>query len=178
MSVQTDDDVGDYALFRTRYNFKTGLVTNGVSNVIWFPDEDVKAGDTVVVYTKTGSRSFRANEDGSKSYFFYWNLPAAIWEGDRHAPVLLHIDRWTHLNPTSSRLSEPRDPRRCLRLRDTVLSVRREIRSRKRTTPRSSTQSNGRMPRLWKSRDCKVRRNPHLALGASERPPLRSVVGE
>ena len=53
-----------------------------------------------------------------------------------------------------------------------------EICSRKRTMPRSSAQSFGRVSLLRKSHGCQVRRNSRLALGSQRTSAWRFVVGE
>jgi len=85
-------DVGEYAVFRAAA--AGGSVTTDITNVFWFPDHPVKAGDTIVLYTKPGNRKERVNKDGSTSHFFYWGIASPIWTGPEYVAVIAHIDEW------------------------------------------------------------------------------------
>lgn len=45
-----------------------------IQNIFWFPDQDMKEGDLVVLYTKNGIKANTINSDNSTTYFFYWGL--------------------------------------------------------------------------------------------------------
>ena len=45
-----------------------------IQNPFWFPDQEVKEGDLVVLYTKKGAKTSTINSDNSTTYFYYWGL--------------------------------------------------------------------------------------------------------
>jgi hypothetical protein len=92
-------DVGDYALFRTLSTAKNRISEGNVPNTYWFPDVDVKAGDTIVLYTKKGISSRKSTPSGSTSYFFYWGFETPFWNDTKHLPVLVHTATWKRYNP-------------------------------------------------------------------------------
>lgn len=65
-----------------------------LKNVYWFPDQDLKVGDVVILYTKKGGRNVIDNEDGSKSYFYYWNLEESHLKGTNPCIVILNAASW------------------------------------------------------------------------------------
>ena len=99
MKVSAKDDIGDYAMFRSRY--KNDNVTTTVSHVLWFSDKPVGAGDLVILYSKTGSNSSKTNANGTTSHFFYWHSSEPLWEGGDYSAVLLEIDGWSSYNPAT-----------------------------------------------------------------------------
>lgn len=72
-AVKNDEQLGKYLiaesvlLDNTRFSAK-------IKNVFWFPDQELKQGDVVVLYTKSGNNNIIKNEDGSATYFYYWGL--------------------------------------------------------------------------------------------------------
>ena len=92
LRVTGSTDIGEFAVFRAEASENS--VTNEVTNTFWFPNQSVRAGDLVVVYTKPGVQKERVNESGSTSYFYYWGLNRAIWGTKDFVPVVLHIDEW------------------------------------------------------------------------------------
>jgi len=61
----------------------------------WLAPEDVKSGDRVVVYTKSGQDSFQLNEDGSKTYFRYWGLNSPIFVDQNNGIVVANVSDWS-----------------------------------------------------------------------------------
>lgn len=93
LRVLRDCDIGRYFTFDTTYT-EDGRVSNLVRHPYWFPDKEVKAGDLVVVYTKTGRQSQKVNNDGSTSHFFYRGIDRTIWNQERDCAVVLEISDW------------------------------------------------------------------------------------
>lgn len=60
----------------------------------WFPPKDVKKGDWIVIYTKGGPRTSKANEDGTTSYFYYLDLESAVYNKDNDGLVIVEISTW------------------------------------------------------------------------------------
>lgn len=96
LQVQSDDDIGRYAVFATS-SAEDGGVSNKVDDTFWFPDYEVSAGDLVVLYTKGGTAKVKHNEDGTTSHFFFWGRKGQLWgESGRYA-VLLLVRTWSAL---------------------------------------------------------------------------------
>lgn len=99
MRVSATDEIGHYAMFRSK--FVDQSVTTAVTNVFWFPDQEVSAGDFVVLYSKRGVSNTKTNKDGTKSHFFYWGSDKVLWKGGDYSAVLLHVAAWRSFNPSS-----------------------------------------------------------------------------
>jgi hypothetical protein len=93
LEVLQDDDVGHYAVFSTRL-IEPDAVSFRVRRAFWFPDQRVRPGDLVVLYTKRGRRREKKNKDESTSYFFYWNQDAPLWGESDMTAVLVSIEEW------------------------------------------------------------------------------------
>jgi hypothetical protein len=94
MKADEDIDIGDFAIFMARRSSKDGKVRSGnIPHCFWFEDKEIKAGSTVVLYTKAGTRSEKENSSGKVSYFFYWGLDAPRWT-EIVRPVLVQTPSW------------------------------------------------------------------------------------
>lgn len=94
LKVGADVDIGGYAAFVS--NVKDGKAMSGHKTAYWFPDTKVKAGDLVVLYTKTGQDSKKELEGGQTAYFYYWGLSAPQWGTKTRTFVLLRVAEWRH----------------------------------------------------------------------------------
>lgn len=92
ISVLKDSNIGEFAVFRT--GLVNGEIQIGVTNTYWFPDKQLKAGDLVVLYSKTGKISEKKLERGNMAYFYYWGQSQALWKTSEKAAVLLHAPAW------------------------------------------------------------------------------------
>ncbi len=94
-NVLLDDELGFYGAFKTK---KTGptAVSSGIKATYWFPDRQVKKGDLVVLYSKSGVNTERNNKDGTTSHFFYWGMSDATWNDSEDSVVLFKIDEWKY----------------------------------------------------------------------------------
>lgn len=91
-----DCDIGAYFTFISNYtNVQSKIVSTVVRAPYWFPDQKVRKGDYVVVYSKSGVNSNKDNSDSTKSYFYYRGLPSAVC-GNIIDPcgVLLLVSQW------------------------------------------------------------------------------------
>ena len=58
--------------------------SSSVEHLFWLPDQDLKFGDLVVLYTKKGEKGSVINKDGSTTYFYYWGLNETLSSKDNH----------------------------------------------------------------------------------------------
>lgn len=93
IDVLLDADLEDYILFDTTYS-PDHKISNKVSHPFWFPKQMVIKGDLVVLYTKKGASSLINNQNGSTSYFYYWNLDSNVWNDDGDTAILFELNGW------------------------------------------------------------------------------------
>ncbi|CAD0004787.1 hypothetical protein [Flavobacterium chungangense] len=95
IKILEDSDIGEFLVLDTTYS-SNGTVSNKVRHPFWFPDQKVKKGDWVTLYTKEGSSRSLKNPDGTIHYLFYWGLKSNVWNNDGDCALLLHVDEWKH----------------------------------------------------------------------------------
>lgn len=93
LRAHSDVDVGKYAVFCGWLGDDGSPLSGDLHAAYWFEDFSVKSGDLVVLYTKAGSRSEKANESGRTSHFLYWGRSAPLWTVDK-LPVLTFAWPW------------------------------------------------------------------------------------
>ena len=97
LKVLAETDVGHFAVLRT--GRRDNMATTGVKDIFWFPDKAVKAGDLVVLYTKSGVQSEKTLDNGSKAHFFYWGQSAPLWGTNDVVGVVLYSSDWNTFLP-------------------------------------------------------------------------------
>lgn len=97
MKALSDLDIGWYALFSS--NLWDGMPTSGLETAYWFPDDHVKTGDLVVLYTKDGVSSKKERNDGSTAHFYYWGRRDSVWGSSEKTAVIVRIAEWAHRVP-------------------------------------------------------------------------------
>ena len=80
------------------YELNSGEFFNQPYKTYWFPPQEIKAGDWIVIYTCAGNFSTKKNEDGSTSYFYYWGLTNAIFNKPEDTIVLAELNTWQTKN--------------------------------------------------------------------------------
>jgi hypothetical protein len=89
-----DVDIGKYGVFRS--GVSDGAPISGSKIAYWFPDQRVKAGDLIVLYTKKGTSSKKEISGGHTAYFYYWHRENSLWGSGERTAVLFRIAEWTH----------------------------------------------------------------------------------
>ena len=92
LNVVQDTDLGEYVILRTSYVDSKLKVEP--SHAFWFPDKPAKAGDLVVIYSKTGTYSEKALDNGRTAHFYYWKSSVALWNDVTWAAVVLYAPTW------------------------------------------------------------------------------------
>jgi hypothetical protein len=98
LKARADLDLGKYAVFCTALTVEK-VATSGKKLAYWFPDEEIKANDLVVLYTKRGTASKKEIETGRTAHFFYWGEDHALWGGAGNGAVVLQVSRWAKKVP-------------------------------------------------------------------------------
>lgn len=94
LSVNEDTELGDYIISVSVYN-SNDTISSSIKNNYWLPNQKVKVGDLIVIYTKKGVKKKVDNEDGSTSYFYYWNLPDTL-QSIKDSTVVLFETSWAY----------------------------------------------------------------------------------
>lgn len=95
IEVLQDCDIGDYILSDSSYT-EDGSISNKLRHVYWLPDQKVKAGDFIQIYTGQGKSGSFKNKAGSITYKFYWGLNKPVWNDERDCAVVFEISAWVH----------------------------------------------------------------------------------
>ena len=72
-NVISDTELGKFLVAQTEL-LEDSRFSSKLGNIYWFPDQQVKAGDLVVLYTKVGINTSIQNENSTTTYFYYWGL--------------------------------------------------------------------------------------------------------
>ena len=72
-AVKNDEQLGKY-LIAESVLLEDSRFSAKIKNIFWFPDQELKQGDVIVLYTKQGNSNSTKNDDGSTTYFYYWGL--------------------------------------------------------------------------------------------------------
>lgn len=94
LTVKEKIELGNCIIATTTVN-DNDTISADITNVYWLPNQEVKVGDLVVIYTKSGAKRKIENEDGSTSYFFYWGLPNPLMSL-KNSTVVLFETTWTN----------------------------------------------------------------------------------
>jgi hypothetical protein len=94
IKVLSDLDIGSYAVLSSAVSDEKAP-TSGRKAAYWFPDQAVKSGDLIVLYTKSGKNSKKDISNGHTAHFFYWGYKEPMW-GSLRTAVILRVAEWTH----------------------------------------------------------------------------------
>jgi hypothetical protein len=95
LTVNEDCDAGFHVLSDTTYT-TDGKISALLRHMFWLPDKQVKKGDFIFIYTKTGTNTSFANNSNTTTHAFYWGLKTAVWNDDKDCAVLFEIGAWQH----------------------------------------------------------------------------------
>jgi len=98
LRATADIDVGDYLILRTRANGDV-VQAGRARDSYWFRDKEVRTGDLIVLYSKSGTPREKRNDDGSVTHFFYWGLSEPCWSQSDSAAVLIRLREWKSYFP-------------------------------------------------------------------------------
>jgi hypothetical protein len=70
-------------------------VANGSKAVFWFPPQDVRANDEIILYTRGGNFERRSQTLlGPTTYFYFWGLPNTLWNNDSSCALIFDVASW------------------------------------------------------------------------------------
>lgn len=98
--VLADVNIGSYVVLRSIKSDK-GKPVSGTKDAYWFPDIEVKKGDMIVLYTKSGTSGKKALAGGDGlAHFYYWSKKTPLWGEDKNnTAVLICAESWTSKSP-------------------------------------------------------------------------------
>lgn len=89
-----DGNVGTMIIASTKQQSST-KVSARIKSPYWIPDQEVKRGDLLVIYTKSGSRNSKENNDGTSSYFFYMGESQPLYNKEDQTVAAFDISSWS-----------------------------------------------------------------------------------
>jgi hypothetical protein len=92
LRASADVNIGKYILLRARTSPDNRVYSGPIPSAYWFETITIKASAFVVLYTKSGVRSQKA-ENGIDSHFFYWGSASPIWT-PAFRPTLIQAMNW------------------------------------------------------------------------------------
>ncbi len=91
LKVNQDDNLANNAIVDSQSTI-FGRVPKKNRHVFWFPNREVKAGDSIILYTKRGK--VVAPVKGEQRHLFYWNLDDGIWTSKNDSAILIRMHDW------------------------------------------------------------------------------------
>jgi hypothetical protein len=76
------------------------------TDVYWFPDKEVQAGDYVLLYSKSGTDHSFTNSNGHEVHVFYWNKERAVWRNGADVVAVLRVTDWVFYDASSPALEK------------------------------------------------------------------------
>lgn len=98
--VNAPTNIGLYVVAES-VKVNDNAISSEIKNQYWLPDQELKIGDLVVLYTKKGERKSVLNKDGSTTYFFYWGLENPLSSVEKSCVVLFETS-WTFKEASST----------------------------------------------------------------------------
>ncbi|WP_214228617.1 hypothetical protein [Pedobacter sp. B4-66] len=94
--ANSDADIGEYAAMDSTYDEASDELTNIFRHIFWFPNQQVKRGEKVILYTKKHSGgktyTYEPPKNGNVGkHFFYWGSDANVWNNDEDSVTLIKI---------------------------------------------------------------------------------------
>jgi hypothetical protein len=86
-------DLSYYMICDTTYTDKSHI-SNELRHIYWFPAVAVKKHDWIAVRTTEGKNQTVANNRGTTTHIFYWNLGRTIWNKEGDCAVVFELETW------------------------------------------------------------------------------------
>lgn len=93
--VQSDCELGSFFAFKTQKTKVEEQISSDIKHPFWFPDQEVKKNDIIVLYTKAGIDKQKQNSDSTITYFYYMEEKNSIFGNDEDRILLVHSDSWS-----------------------------------------------------------------------------------
>ena len=83
-----------FSVLPRSYYVAENAISPGAVDAFWFPNQLVKPGDSIILFTKAGLNTNRTDASGVTSYFFYWGRPDSVWKNRESCAVLVDAATW------------------------------------------------------------------------------------
>lgn len=87
LKVNQPTNLGGYIIAES-IQVGENAISSEIKNSYWLPDQELKIGDLVVLYTKKGEKSSVLNKDGSTTYFYYLGLNNPLFSEEKTGVIL------------------------------------------------------------------------------------------
>ncbi|MGB9072506.1 MAG: hypothetical protein WCC22_07515 [Terriglobales bacterium] len=94
ITARVDANLSFYVVMTSNYSPNRQTVMAGSRLAFWFNAFNVKAGDSIILYTGPGSYTTSKRPDGGTDHFFYWGLPSTLWANPDGCAVLCELNAW------------------------------------------------------------------------------------
>lgn len=88
-------DIGKHLVLHS-VELAPGRLSAKPTNIFWLPDQEVKLGDYILVYTGFGEKRNFINQAGSTTYVYYWGLKNTIFNSPKDSAVIMSIREWAY----------------------------------------------------------------------------------
>jgi len=89
-----DCELSNYIIVDHTFDEHRNL-SDKIRHSFWFPKQQVKAGDIIFLYTKSGRDRFFKNITKSTSYAYFWDIDSNVWNDFYDGVILIKIDSFT-----------------------------------------------------------------------------------
>lgn len=92
--VDNDCNINWYLIFDNTFD-EDGRLSNVWRHLYIFPNLNVKAGDFIWLYTKSGTNFCRSNDSNTTTHLLYWGMQNTIWNsgnGQEVAHLVKYVD--------------------------------------------------------------------------------------
>jgi hypothetical protein len=93
ISVLANSNLAYYVVLATDHMTPT-TVRSGALSAFWFREQQVRAGDNVILYTCAGVNRMSPRTDGGTDHFIFWGLTQTIWLEPTSCAVVLELLNW------------------------------------------------------------------------------------
>jgi len=95
LSVKEDANLKYYIVRDSTY-ISEGSMSNKWVHAHHFQEQEVIAGDEVVLYTAAApKKTEKINNNKNTRYYYSWNLKECVWNNDGDMAVLYELKTWT-----------------------------------------------------------------------------------
>ena len=94
LSVLQDVNLSFYVVLHSRYATPQ-TISSGHLLAYWFPNQQVRTGDQVVLLSGPGTNTSRKEPGGTTTYFYYWGLKDSLWGQFEDCAVVVEALSWS-----------------------------------------------------------------------------------
>jgi hypothetical protein len=93
LSVLQETNLCYYAALLSKYLSPASISTGSLPGY-WFPNQIVKVGDQIELFSGNGSPRVSPTIIGGTYYSYYWGLPNVVWHDPSACAIVLELSNW------------------------------------------------------------------------------------